>query len=251
MNGSLFACDIDNTLIYSRKHPHEGWPCVEWIHEREQAYMSELTAALLPRVQAVTTMVPVTSRSIEQYRRLRLPGTFDLALTANGADLLVAGVPDPLWRARTMEQIAPWRDDILRCRDALERSDRYIRCRVVDEAYLFVYCAEHVSPETEAEVLGGTTRLNVIASGKKIYLLPPPLNKGEALERLREKTGPTLCVAAGDSVMDLPMLRRADFAIATPGLDQGLLGKARICPKGQLFSEFVLQTVIQRFGAET
>lgn len=64
MDRIVFACDIDNTLIYSRKHPHEGWPCVEWIHEKEQAYMSPVTCGLLRQVREKVLFVPVTSRSL-------------------------------------------------------------------------------------------------------------------------------------------------------------------------------------------
>ena len=73
MNKTIFACDIDNTLIYSKKHPHDGWPCVEWIHENEQAYMSPLTCELLSRLGEEILFLPVTSRSAEQYSRIRWP----------------------------------------------------------------------------------------------------------------------------------------------------------------------------------
>ena len=233
----LFVCDIDNTLIYSRKHPHEGWPCVEWIHGREQAYMSQGAAALLRE----TELVPLTSRSREQYLRILWPREMRLAVTANGADLLVDGEPDAEWRRESDARVSPWRDELLREYEALESSGgRYIRCRLVDEAYLFVYCAAGIDPLREAARLAAETGLDVQASGKKIYLLPPPLNKGEALARLKARLGAGRTLAAGDSDMDLPMLRAADAAIAPASL-RGALGEGpRYCPEGTLFSEYAL-----------
>ena len=101
MNKPLFACDIDNTLIYSHRHPHDGWPCVEWREGREQAYMSPASIALLAEVSARSVTVPVTSRAIAQYRRLALPVELGMVVTGNGADLLIGGAPDTDWRAET------------------------------------------------------------------------------------------------------------------------------------------------------
>lgn len=248
MKKLLFACDIDNTLIYSRKQPHPGWPCVEWIHGAEQAYMSPRTIALLAEAAERTTLVPVTSRSVEQALRLKLPGGLPMAVTANGADLLVDGAPDPDWRRETDARVAPWLGEIGRLRDALAGSSRYIRCRVVDGAYLFVYCAGDVDPAAEAERLAEGTPLRVMASGKKIYLLPPPLDKGEALLRLAARLGCPGTIAAGDSAMDLPMLRQADAAIAPTGLGPLLPKGTYICPEGTLFSEHALETAAALAG---
>ena len=236
MRAWLFACDIDNTLIYSRKHPHEGWPCVEWIHGKEQAYMSPETLRLLEGTEAV----PLTSRSREQYLRIRWPRPMPLAVTANGADLLVEGAPDEDWRRESDARIAPWRNELERAFAALRPSPRYIRCRLVDEAYLFVYCAPEVDPRREAEGLRRDTGLDVQASGKKIYLLPPPLNKGSALARLKARLMAEHTLAAGDSEMDIPMLRAAQIALIPAALKDKLDEDARCCPEGTLFSEYAL-----------
>ena len=240
---TLIALDIDNTLIYSRKHPHPGWPCVEWIHEEEQAYMSPRTAELYRELCGEPCVALVTSRSIEQYRRLRLPADAGLAVTANGADLLVNGITDPAWRREVDTLLEPWRDELLRRFDELKNSAQYIRCRVVDDAYTFVYCAEGVTPEAEVRHITESTTLDVMASGKKIYLLPPPLNKGAAIRRLMTYLGCERCIAAGDSAMDLPMLTAADVAIAPVTMKDLLPQGAMICPSDELFSEYVLKSV--------
>lgn len=245
MSNVLFACDLDNTIIYSRKHPHDGWPCVEWINGEEQAYASPKTISLLPEVMQRTLLVPVTSRSMEQYGRLRLPASFKMALTANGADLLLEGVPESGWRQETDAMLFPWRDEIVRCYDMLVKSDHYIRCRIVDDAYLFVYCEANTNPITEASSLQACTQLKVIAAGKKIYLLPPPLNKGTALARLLKRSAAKRCIAAGDGDMDIPMLQYADQAIILPWMTSLLHRGALICPRERVFSEFVFETILE------
>lgn len=245
MRRTLFACDIDNTLIVSHRHPHDGWMCVEWLDGREQAFMSPRTLALLPGALAGTLPVLVTTRSAAQYARLRLPAGFDMALTANGADLVVNGVADPLWREQSQALIAPWRDELLRCYERLARERGAAVCRMVDDACLFLRFDGDDPPLERADALAADTALNVAVAGRKIYLLPPPLDKGTAVGRLMRHEGIERCVAAGDGPMDLPMLRRADVAIAPEALQADLPRNARICPAGCVFSEYVLETLAE------
>lgn len=243
MNEPAFLSDIDNTLIYSLRHPHEGWPCVERIHEKEQAYMSPATIGGLRALAGRTRFIPVTSRSKEQYARLHFPeGCLpECAVTANGADLLIGGEADPAWRRETDEALEPWTGELDRMFESLSPSGDFIRCRMVDDAYLFVYCGRDVSPSATAESIAATTKLDVIASGKKIYLLPPPLNKGAALERLRARLDLSTIIAAGDSEMDIPMLARADRAIYPVDLPRL---RCLTPQSGDIFPEFVVRTAL-------
>ena len=55
----------------------------------------------------------------------------------------------------------PWRDEIVRCYDMLVKSDHYIRCRIVDDAYLFVYCEANTNPDIPAHNFDGAARRNL------------------------------------------------------------------------------------------
>ena len=60
-----------------------------------------------------------------------------------------------------------------------------------------------------------------------------------------ERFGLERVIAAGDSVIDVPMLRRADLAlIPSPELLPQVPG-ARVCGPDQRFPDFVLSAVLQ------
>ena len=242
MEKLILACDIDNTLVYSRKHLHDGWPCVEWIHEKEQAYMSPKTYELLQEVSSQVLFVPVTSRSEEQYKRICWPKNRvpTLAITTHGAKLLVHGAEDAPWERNTKHMIDPWRDEMKRLEAHLASDPAFIRCRLVDDSYLFVYCVEKTDAHAVEKKLRGMTQLSIRVGGKKIYLLPPGLHKGTAITRLRQYFPQYRIVAAGDSEMDLDMLNAADEALFPQQIAPLVLSPGRCCPEQELFSEFVV-----------
>ena len=99
------------------------------------------------------------------------------------------------------------------------------------------------------------TALTAEPSGRKLYLLPPGLDKGAATEKACGFFDADVLICAGDSALDLPMLRLADLALVP---DRELAGRLaalscaparqreiRVCPQGVRFSEFVLTQVLK------
>ena len=70
MKDIVFASDLDNTLLYSRSHKREGDICVEHIAGRAHGFMTPLTVERLREVSQKLCLIPVTTRSIEQYKRI-------------------------------------------------------------------------------------------------------------------------------------------------------------------------------------
>ena len=86
----LFACDLDNTLIHSHKRRRTGDICVEYYVDQEQSFMSPKALDLLKKISERVLFVPVTTRSINQYRRIFWTEDFlpRYAVVANGAYFL-------------------------------------------------------------------------------------------------------------------------------------------------------------------
>lgn len=216
MKDILFASDLDNTLLYSRRHRRAGDLCVEHLAGEEQGFMNPLAVTRLRRVCAATRFIPVTTRSVEQYRRIAWPeGTEpEYAVTTNGTVLLHNGAEDAAWRADVAPVVAAAQEELARLHALHAENPAFLRCRIVDGAYLFVYCADHVDAEACAAACRAGTHLDVLCSGRKIYFFPQGLDKGAALCGLRRRFSPARVCAAGDSTIDLPLLAAADCAFA-------------------------------------
>lgn len=242
---TLFACDLDNTLIHSYKKKKDNDLCIERINGMEQGFIGKETLMLLSEIQKQSVFVPVTTRSVEQYRRITWPCSKPrFALVANGAILLQNGVIDGKWLEETRSIVSGSFEEI----NALlsrYRSDRsLLRVRIVDEIYLFVYCKENA--KTWADEHRNDTSLSVVVSGNKVYFLPPGINKGAAVDRIAHKTECSLLMCAGDSEMDLPMLNISDFCFCPEKLMNKITGQGKklVCKNVDL-GKFALSEGLQ------
>ncbi len=215
MKKVILACDLDNTLIHSYKHKKDDDICIEFIKEKEQGYMPVDDYRELHNLDNEIMIVPVTTRSIEQYQRIQWPKPWEpqFAVTTNGAILLDNNEVDQDWTSKSRSEADQYMEEMQALLMQLEAEGDYIRCRMVDEMYIFSYCKEGVNVSEKVRKYAKTNRLSVIASGKKIYFFPPYMNKGEAVKNLRKKFIPDFVIAAGDSSIDIPMLNEADLAV--------------------------------------
>ncbi|MBE6902827.1 MAG: haloacid dehalogenase [Ruminococcaceae bacterium] len=248
MRKILFTCDLDNTLLHSYKHKQDGDVCIEILKEKEQGFTTPKTLELLWQLNTYENVctVPLTTRSVEQYTRIKwgaaAPKT---ALVTNGTLLLNGTGIDEQWWEDSLKTVLPLKEELQRLYELLSPQESFIRVRIVDEMYLFVYCAQGVDPKETAEQLQALTSLNVQCAGKKIYLFPPAANKGVAAARMAERIGADFRIAAGDSAIDLPMLKAADLAlIPYNDLINEEYKQCAVCPIDKPFSEFVLETVL-------
>ena len=92
----IFHSDLDNTLIYSYKHEIGSEKrCVELYRGRELSYMTEKSLELLERIRERVLFVPTTTRTVEQYDRIRLG-------TTRAAYALVCNAEQFVTRAKTL-----------------------------------------------------------------------------------------------------------------------------------------------------
>lgn len=254
MSKIVLACDLDNTLLYSYKHKSAEDICVEWKQEKPQGFMSRKSYGLLKEVTACAEVIPVTTRSIAQYRRIQWPNGCEptYALTTNGAILLKKSEIHEEWLRDAQQRVAPYRDELNGLYRELVEQDLFIRCRIVDDTYLFLYCKPNIDTNAYAESYQKKTSLYVRAFGRKLYFFPPSINKGTAVKRIRQSLSPDTLICAGDSKIDVPMLQEADIAIVPSEYIADLVGKDHtvICNPNVPFSQFVLEKTM-KYAAES
>ena len=247
MGGLLFASDLDNTLLFSYKHRGDTDRCVERLDGKEQGFCTRRSLELLALVNERTQFIPVTTRSAAQYRRIDWPAPCvpRYAVTTNGGLLFDGEREDPEWCGQSRALAAPWQGELLDLQRRLDQAPMLRRSRIVDGLYLFAACDDVESAQAGARSFAGRTGLDIAVSGRKVYFFPPPINKGTALQRLKERFRPDRTVCAGDSAIDLPMLRAGDVAILPR---EGLLeGEGlRIHRGGGPFPDFVLESVLDQ-----
>ncbi|WP_019631010.1 hypothetical protein [Actinomadura atramentaria] len=220
---TVLACsDLDRTLIYSAAAcgpgtDLDGLSCVEMYDGAPLSYMEPDALRDLAALAAETVFVPVTTRTVEQYARVELPVAPAYAICANGGHLLVDGRDDPDWaaavRTRAADAAAPLAEVAARLAAA---GPFLLRSRTA--AGLFAYGIVDraaIPPGWLDDLTGWCAERNWRTSlqGRKVYCLPTGLTKAAAAREVARRTGASLLLAAGDSLLDRDLLEAADAAV--------------------------------------
>ncbi len=218
---AVLALDLDQTLIFSARsaEPLDGVETV-WVEDYQGAPLSMMTVRAHELLEALTErhdVVPVTTRTPEQFGRIRLPGRGSYAICSNGGVLLQDGVRDRAWDVRVAERLtvaAPAAQVLARI--AAVADEPWVKTfRPVEE--LFVYLVAHardaIPEDWLQELVSWAAGLGwtVSVQGRKVYVVPAALSKGDAALRVAELLGGPL-FAAGDSLLDRDLLEAATVA---------------------------------------
>lgn len=226
----LFASDLDQTLIYSVRafrllpdHNPPALSAVETYDGRDISYMTDQAIKHLLQFASRASFVPVTTRTIEQYQRISLfrdviPSVY--AVVSNGGNVLVNGMIDQGWNQRVKSNISKMcmcAQDILSQFAEISHSSWAGSLKLADDC--FHYCIverENIPTEelTSFSLWAKSQNWNISLQGRKLYLVPAVVNKWDAVLYVRNLLEEKMIISAGDSLLDLCMLERADYAIA-------------------------------------
>ena len=212
----IFLSDLDRTLIFSYNRLSPDNFCVEEMDGKKLSFMTHRSAELFGKMVNEVRFIPVTTRSMNQYRRIKFPDGFmpELAVADNSGNLLVNDVPDSAWREEFDTLVNSCRHSLEQCRAFLEkREEIYLDIRMVDDTFL--YTKSH-TPEETAELMRSQLELNgvdIFTNGDKLYAIPRGIGKEAAVRKIRARFPNETIVAAGDSLFDIGMLSAADIAI--------------------------------------
>lgn len=216
----LYATDMDRTIIYSKRFLDE-YPTktvYDVAETKEDRIISYISVPVKKRLYEMNNrkeleIVPVTTRSIEEFKRINIGLNSKYAIVSNGGTILEDGKPmqewekyikDNLCTAQLMEAMLDL-DDL----DTVER-----KVKVIDNKYLFTKVSDEEEFDREVESIAlKYPNLTFTRQRKKVYAIPNAFSKAVALRWLQNKIGAEKIVASGDSELDLPMLAIADYAV--------------------------------------
>ena len=245
----LFASDLDQTLIYSyrtimSKEIIAQIRPVEWLTDRFISYMTQSAISKLREISQEVLFVPVTTRTKLQYQRINLLD-YDIvhqyAVTSNGGTIFYRDREDEDWAKLVFEGS----DNCLAAQDLIKKFEEIAHPSWAMENSgkwaddLFYYCLieREKIPLSELAAFKSWASENnweLSVQGRKLYLVPRNINKRAAIQYIQDQENINRVVAAGDSMLDLEMLKAADLAIAPAHGElyalylQGLLGLERI-----------------------
>ncbi|MGY0486786.1 HAD family hydrolase [Streptomyces sp. WG-D5] len=222
---TVVASDLDRTLIYSAgalglTMPDARAPrllCVEMYEGKPLSYVTEDAAELLAELGRRAVFVPTTTRTREQYARVRLPGPAPTyAICANGGHLLVDGVSDPEWRRAVGERIEAECAPLAQVRERMvgaADSAWLLKERVAEDLFAYLVVDRAALPEGWVKELGAWADgvgWGVSLQGRKVYAVPKPLTKGAAVREVARRAGAGATLGAGDSLLDADLLLAVD-----------------------------------------
>lgn len=225
MRRTFASVDLDRTMIYSESAL--GFPiddsvtCVEMYDGGPLSYMTRQAAGLLVDLTADAVVVPTTTRTIEQFERIALPGApWRYAITSNGGNILVDGEPDALWRSSfDGVELELVRTEL----HARSTGDWVLKRRTADDLFCYLVVEPTQVPEgflDEWSLWCAARGWNVSQQGRKIYTMPDVVSKSRAVAEVVRRCvddgvldARHLTVAAGDGALDADMLIAADRAI--------------------------------------
>lgn len=225
MSDTAIFSDLDRTLIFSLSARGDDVTapqrCVEEYGGRPLSFLTERAAAALEA--ATAPVLPVTTRTVLQYRRVRMPGPpVPWAVCTNGARVLFDGVEHAGWTRKVNDRLAsagasqPEMLAVLREQAAAVGEQAVLRVHDAEGVFGYAIVDRTRLPDSWVEDLSGRAAeaaWRVSVQGRKLYCVPVALTKSAAAAWIAVQTGAERWVAAGDSLLDRDLLEAADQAV--------------------------------------
>jgi hypothetical protein len=239
----LLATDLDRTLMWSLVASglptnRLQWPplvSVETFENREHSFVTARAASMVEAMNLAGDLVPVTTRTLAQYQRVRLPGPPPrYAVCLNGGRLLVDGREDMDFTSRVagrLADVAPFGEVHARLAEVCAAAGQFVKAlREAEGVFCYAVLFEPGAPEgwlAEVQEVARVSGWKVSVQGRKVYCVPDSLTKAHAVEEVRERVGASRLHAAGDSTLDADLLEAADRGLMPGGSELARSGWQR------------------------
>lgn len=215
----IFAFDLDRTIIFSEKAisqlntcqcpvkgiEYKDGKCISYIHSNVYHMLDSLN------VFQNVYFIPVTTRSLEQFRRIDFFKELEYAICANGAIILHNGVKLASWDKHIhyfmVEAEATYKNVI----KELENKDFVSSpARIVDNSFVF-FKTNDIEKTTEfLSTFLSSTRCVFTIQGNKVYVMHREMSKENALKHICDILNNDVLITAGDGKLDKDMVMMGD-----------------------------------------
>lgn len=213
----IFATDLDGTMMYSHRRISENdraFCCVEYYNNRAITYMTLTAIQKLKFLMDNIVVIPVTTRSISQFKRIDLFSNTEYSIVDNGGIIFHNGVMDAKWNNYINDIMKKY--DIRKTYDIFSNLPTLISPpRIVDEKFVFARTGNLEECKRILESKLDTKIWQLSFQGEKAYAIPTEINKGNALKYISENliTEEHIIASAGDSNLDISMLEYSNYGI--------------------------------------
>lgn len=243
----LYASDMDRTLIFSAAFLREVGKTVESESENLEvcetkgdkiiSYISKDVKKQLTEISRHpdVTFIPVTTRSIEQFKRINTGAYHKYAIVDCGGTILEDGEPIKEWEDYIANQYT--KPAMMWLFMDMGEIKGIEKLEIVDQKFLFAKLGDDAThdgkyfDEASAYVKQRYPDFEILRQGKKVYAVPRAFSKAIALRWMQKRLEINTLVASGDSLVDLNMLALANYAIIP---NHGELVKDKIITDGRI-----------------
>lgn len=226
---AISLIDLDDSIFQSQKKCPQDVQLTPGAKNKKGEWHSFLTPQQVKFLDLLNTgtVIPVTAREIDSYRRVNLQFS-SYAITTFGAVILQPdGTVEPHWHAFIEEQSRSFAGNVEECLHdlSLVAEDSRIDAKVYiisdDGMPLYVNVKHNRKNIDDLKKLAAHIRTRLPESWRlhqnsnNLAVLPPYLGKENAVEYYLEKLAPehSFVLGLGDSFSDLGFMGLCDFAI--------------------------------------
>ncbi|WP_201713068.1 HAD family hydrolase [Rossellomorea arthrocnemi] len=224
---NAFASDLDRTLIFSPRMleaygSDANEECIELLDGKPISYISLKTKEVLKQIHENMFFIPVTTRTIEQYKRIQLfqeDIVPEYAITSNGGTILKRGTVLKEWTRLVqglLRNSTPL-EDVMKKVAALDDTKWIKKIKPGDSVFFYIILhTDRFSPDVfmELRMLSDHLGWQVSLQGRKLYFIPKILTKWTALHYLGDELGLKNICTAGDSILDLELITNGTLGMA-------------------------------------
>ncbi|MGH4121356.1 MAG: HAD family hydrolase [Clostridium sp.] len=230
----IFASDLDSTLIYSSRHctliNEEKLVPVDFYNNCNSSFITKSMQDKLEHLNESMLFIPVTTRSTEQYTRMKY--FYDVirpkyAVVANGGIILKNGKELKSWSEISSAKIkvATSISTMIKLCSFFLESDFVKSYKTCEDLFIYSIMDEEKLANTFLkgeiaidyfEVLRrfcSKHNYSLSKQGKKVYIVPNCINKYDPIKYIMQLENINTFIAAGDSLLDYPMIKSSNYGI--------------------------------------